>query len=681
MKMYLLRKQALIAVPSVLLLLAIISPVCGYRDAAASEIPIEGAVYHVHRPDNSHKTYLDIVIGGSFSGTLPDDIDSIAVAGPKGVLPAGKDDFNYNPQSRAFWVVLPGLPEIGTYSFRVTSGNSFGSATDTQTLVKTIPIPDRSKLRPAKDEISSCRTPTFMWSLIDDRNALYYQLQLRDSNRRCVYKTDYIEDISSIRIPPDILSPGETYQWRIIVADSPDWIKLNNRSQSPWETFSTDQTIKPCGYEYTVPVDAGEDWEISSLKDEGMDPAKINKLMNEILDENLRDIHSVLIVKNGKLVLEEYFYGYTRQALHSMMSVSKSVTSLLIGIARDQKKITSIDTKISEFFPSYKYISWDDLKNTIRLRHVLSMTAGLDWNDWDYPDTDPRSTSQAMIRSKDWTKFVLERKMVDTPGKNFVYSNGLTILLGEILRNAAGVYADKFAEKYLFDPLGIADFSWQKLSDGTVITAWGLKLRPRDMAKIGYMMLREGRWKGSQIVSSSWVQESTKAQVKGDILLGSGYGYQWWCGRTFINDKSLETFYAAGKGGQYIFVCPELDLVAVFTSKPEAHPMGELIPQIIMVNHIIPATLPPLPPRRPIKLDSDILENYAGDYEYKRLKMPLAIFKTGDTLYFRNEQETFYGTSKFIGDFQAKFIKDKGGAIEHIYVSVGFGIWQFDKIE
>ena len=158
-----------------------------------------------------------------------------------------------------------------------------------------------------------------------------------------------------------------------------------------------------------------------------------------------------------------------------------------------------------------------------------------------------------------------------------------------------------------------------------------------------------------------------------------------------MNNKSIETFYAAGKGGQYIFVCPALDLVTVFTSKPEAHPMGELIPQIIMVNHIIPAALPPLPPRRTIKLDLDILENYVGDYEYKRLKMPLAIFKMGDDLYFRNEQETgvllpqaetqFYGTSKFIGDFHAKFIKDKNGAIEHVYVPVGFGIWQFDKIK
>jgi CubicO group peptidase (beta-lactamase class C family) len=296
-----------------------------------------------------------------------------------------------------------------------------------------------------------------------------------------------------------------------------------------------------------------------------------------------------------------------------------------------------------------------------------------------------------MYPSFDWIRFILEREIVDPPGKNFVYSNGLTMLLGEILRNATGEYADKFAEEYLFDPLGISDFSWQKLPDGTIITAWGLKLRPCDMAKIGYMMLKEGKWKDKQIVSSSWVKESTKAQSAGDLLLGSGYGYQWWRGSTFINNKSIEAFYAAGKGGQYIFVSPELNLVTVFTSKPDDHPMGELQPQILMANYIIPAMLPPVPPRRSVKLDSEILETYVGDYEYQRLKIPVTIFKKGDNLFFKTAQETgvlfaetvtrFYGTSKEIGNFQATVVKYNKGEIKNLTIQVGFGTWQFDKIK
>jgi len=690
-KMNLLRKEALQGLFSSLLIFFLIIAGCVNQVNANGEIPIEGAICHVHRPDGSHKTYLDVVVGSSFSGKLPDDIDSITVSGPNGDLSIGKEDFNYNPQWRAFWIVQPGFPENGKYTFKLVSGNSSGSSTDTQSIVKTIPIPDISKFKPPMAETDSCLTPTFSWSLINQPNALYYQLEIRDLNRKHVYRADYVRDMFSMRIPPDILKPGMTYQWRVRVADGPNWITLNNRSQSQWVTFSRNQVLTPCNYQYSVPAKADDDWEISSLKDEGINPGKIKELMLDILNGNIQDIHSVLIVKNGKLVLEEYFHGYDRNKTHSMMSVSKSITSILIGIGKDQKKIPDMDRKIYEFFPSYRDISRDDLKNTIRLKHVLSMTAGLDWNDWDYPDTDPRSTSQAMIRSDDWIKFVLERKVVDTPGKNFVYSNGLTILLGEILRNATGVYADKFAEEYLFDPLGISDFSWEKLPNGTIITAWGLKLRPRDMAKIGYMMLKDGKWKGKQIVSSAWVKESTKAQVEGDILLGSGYGYQWWRGRTSINNKRIETFYAAGKGGQYIFVCPALDLVTVFTSKPENHSMGELQPQIIMVNYIIPAMLAPAPPRKTVKLDSDILETYVGDYEYQRLKIPLTIFMKGDSLFFRNEQETgvlfpetetqFFGTSNEIGDFQVNFFKDKNGNIKHFIVQVGFGIWQFDKIQ
>jgi CubicO group peptidase (beta-lactamase class C family) len=690
--MCLLREQILRILLLVVLFFATIFSGCEYRNAAASEIPIEGAIYHVHRPDGSHKTYLDVFVGRSFSGILPDDVDLITVTGPNGDLPIGKDDFNYNPQWRVFWIVLPGFPEIGTYTFKLISGNSFGFATDTQSIVKTIPIPDVSKFKPAKAETDSCLTPTFSWSSINDPNALYYQLQIRALNRKQVYRTGFVRDMFAVRIPLDVLKPGMTYQWRVRVADDSNWITINNRSQSQWVTFSRNQVIKPCSYQYDVPQKTDDDWEISSLNDEGIDPGKINELMLNILNGNIQDIHSVLIVKNGKLVLEDYYHGYARNKTHRMMSVSKSITSILIGIAKDQKKIANIDKKIYEFFPSYKDISWDDQKNEIRLKHVLTMTAGLDWNAWDYSDTDLRNSTNAMTRSDDWIKFVLERKVIDTPGKNFVYSNGLTLLLGEILRNTTGLYADKFAEEYLFGPLGISDFSWQKLPDGTINTAWGLNLRPRDMAKIGYMILKGGQWNGKQIVSPAWVKESTKAHVEEDLLLGSGYGYQWWLGRTFINNQNIEIFYAAGKGGQYIFVCPSLDLVTVFTSKSGDNPNGEFRPQIIMVKYIIPAVLTPSPPRRTIKLDSKMVEKYVGDYEFQKLNIPLTIFREGDSLFFKSPDEEkgelfpatetqFFGTSKKIGDFQVNFFKDKKGEIKHFIVQVGFGIWQFDKIK
>ena len=660
--------------------------------AAEKEIPIEGAVYHVHRSDGSHKTYLDIVVGRSFSGQLPDGIDSITVSGPNGDLPLGKDDFNYNPQWRAFWIVRPGFPEIGKYTFKVVSGDSSGFATDTQSVVKTIPIPDKSKFKPTGAESDSCRTPVFAWSSIMHPSALYYQLQIRDLNRQHVYRTAYVRDMSSVRIPPDILKPGMTYQWRVRVADGPDWIALNNRSQSRWVKFSRNRVITSCKYQYDIPAKTYGDWAVSSLEEEGIDSAKINEMMLDILDGNIREIHSVLIIKNGRLVLEDYFYGYTRNQTHLVASVTKSITSILIGIAKDQNKIPGVDKKIYEFFPSYKDIGRDDQKNEIRLKHVLTMTAGLDWNAWEYPDSDMRNTTTAMARSDDWIRFTLERKAVDTPGKTFVYSNGLTMLLGAILRNATGLDADKFAEEYLFGPLGITDFSWQKQPNGSPIAAWGLKLRPRDMAKIGYMMLRNGKWKDKQIVSSTWVRESTQAHVEDYILLGSGYGYQWWRGLAFLNNKKIEIFYAAGKGGQYIFVCPSLDLVTVMTSKAGVHEMAEFKPQLIMINSILPAMLPPSPPRKSIKLDSKAIEKYVGDYEFQKFKIPLTIFREDDRLFFRSPDEEkgelfpetktqFFGSSKEIGDFQVNFFEDARGEIKYCSVQVGFGFWQFDKIK
>jgi len=663
---------------------------CYLQAVADPTIPIKGAVYHVHQSDGSHKTYFDVVVGHSFIGNLPEDIDSISVTGPNGILPIEKDDFNYNPKSRDFWLIRPGLPQLGKYTFKIVSGNFIGSASDTQSFVFTIPIPDISKLKPTLAETISCRTPAFSWASIIGSNPLFYQLQIRDINRKYVYKTGYNKDMLTVKIPPGLLNPGMAYQWRIRVADGRDWITLNNRSQSRWVTFTMDEMVKPCNYQYSVPLEVDDGWKVASLEDAGINSDKINALMNTILDGNIDNIHSVLVVRNGKIVLEDYFYGYAPHQIHSVMSVSKSISSILIGIGNDQTKIPSVDKKIYELFHTNRDITWDELKKMIRLKHVLNMTAGLDWNDIDYPDTDSRSTTGAMVRSDDWIDFVLSRKAINTPGKTFVYSNGLTILLGEILRNATGMHADKFAEEYLFKPLGISEFNWQKLQDGTVITAWGLSLKPRDMAKIGYIMLKGGKWKGQQVVSSTWVKESTQAHLEGDIVLGSGYGYQWWRGHTFINDKRIETFYAAGKGGQYIFICPELDLIAVFTSKDLGNPNGEILPQNIMVKYIIPATQPPSSPMGTVNLDESLIETYVGDYEYKKLKIMLTIFREGDKLLFRNNRETgelipetktqFIGTSKVIGDFKAYFSNDEKGEVYFLTIHYGFRIWQFDRV-
>jgi hypothetical protein len=204
MKMHLPEKKTLRVLLLAVSFIAIISPGYEHPNAAASEIPIEGAVYSVHRSDGSIKTYIDVVIGRRFPGRLPADIDSIIVSGPGGDLSIDKDDFNYYPQWRAFWTARPGSPEVGTYTFKVTSGNRSGYATDTQSAFIKIPLPDAREFHPANGEPVTCTPPIFSWQKLNNDRPLFYQVEIRDINRKHVYRSRYVKDMESVRLPPAI---------------------------------------------------------------------------------------------------------------------------------------------------------------------------------------------------------------------------------------------------------------------------------------------------------------------------------------------------------------------------------------------------------------------------------------------------------------------------------------------
>ena len=426
-------------------------------------------------------------------------------------------------------------------------------------------------------------------------------------------------------------------------------------------------------YLYQVPEETGDGWETSPLQAEGVDFERVAELIRNILNRNFENIHSVLLVKNGKLILEEYFYGYDRDKKHQMRSATKSVTSILVGIAKDRKMIQSVDQKIYEYFPEYEEIDWSAPKNKITLKHVLTMTAGLDWNEWTYPDSDTRSSIYGMARSDDWIEYVLQKGIEQPPGEIFNYSSGLSLVLGAILKNKTGLYANDFADKYLFGPLGISEFSWQQGPNGMVYTSGGdrgLWLRPRDMAKIGLLFLNKGNWKGQQIVSPEWVNESTKSHVNA-FFAGSEYGYQWWRGEKAIGNRTIGVFYAAGHGGQYIFVCPSLDLVAVFTSKVYGNPLGVARPQVMMADHIIPAIVSLSTSQKNIEPEPKLKSEYTGEYESKLLRVKMSIFEEGNDLsckVFRGQtkmlyesENKFFGTLKKIGDVQFMFFRDEDG--------------------
>ena len=192
-----------------------------------------------------------------------DDIDLIKVSGPHGDLSIGKDDFNYNPQWRSFWIVRPTTPDIGTYTFKVTSGNSSGLASDIQSNVTRIPLPDTNQFSPARGETVTCTPPIFSWKKLNYDTPLFYQVEIRDINRKHVYRTHYVRDMESVRLSPNILKLSKSYQWRVRVADGADWHSLNNRSQSSWVSFTTNKNFNSCKYSYHIPLKYS--WELGDI--------------------------------------------------------------------------------------------------------------------------------------------------------------------------------------------------------------------------------------------------------------------------------------------------------------------------------------------------------------------------------------------------------------------------------
>jgi len=319
-----------------------------------------------------------------------------------------------------------------------------------------------------------------------------------------------------------------------------------------------------------IPEQIGDGWEARPMRSVGLDPLQVAELVEEIEEGQYGKVHSCLIVKNGALVLEEYFNGYDRDLVHRMYSMTKSVTSALVGIAIGDGLIDGVDEKVIQFFPEYVDDDWDARKDQITLKHLLMMSAGLQYDEHTYPYGDHRNSHAQMSASDDWMEWVLTQPMVAEPGTEFAYSTGNSFLFSRILCEATGVPATVFAEQRLFGPLGIEDYYWAE-HDGWPSTggsSGGLYLRPRDLAKFGQMYLDGGKWKGKQIVPEDWVVESLAPRI--DAWWDGQYGYQWWLFDSQVGDQIISWFAARGYGDQLIAVFPSLDLVVVFTSGNES---------------------------------------------------------------------------------------------------------------
>jgi len=338
-------------------------------------------------------------------------------------------------------------------------------------------------------------------------------------------------------------------------------------------------------YTYKIPEQLNDGWEVSSLSEVGMDVSIIESITENILNDQYKGIHSMLIVKDGALVFEEYFKNHTRDELQTIYSITKSITSSLIGIAINVGFLPGVEDSVLRYFPQYHIPEIE--KQNLQIEHILTLTTGIEWDEKSYPYTDPRNSEYQMVQSDDWMEFVLQQPLVFTPGERFNYNTGAVHLLSAVIKQSTKQFADEYAGQFLFEPLGITEYEWNTDNLGypcTGATFQGLKMKARDLAKYGFLHLNQGKWKGNQVIPEVWVEESTKKHV--DVDSDREFGYLWWIGSYSMNEKEITHFYAAGFGGQTIHIVPELDLMIVFTCWDNAQDAEIFVPMIMIYSAI-----------------------------------------------------------------------------------------------
>lgn len=338
-------------------------------------------------------------------------------------------------------------------------------------------------------------------------------------------------------------------------------------------------------------------WVGAAPAEVGLDAKSLSGLDAFLRQWPKHNIHAVVIVRRGKLVFERYFSGRERQWMewsapvqfspetkHDIRSITKSVTSLLIGLALNEQQFPPLDSSVVDHFPEYADLR--TIKNAhITFRHLLTMTHGQRWDErrsWKSQANNERH----LLEAKDPYRYVLQQRMALPPGILFNYSGGATSLLAAALAKAVGRRIDIYARERLFEPLGITDVEWLSFTGNAELAAFaGLRLRPRDLAKLGQLMADSGRWNGRQVLPAWWIAESTRPHVNAEGHAALYYGYHWWLGRSLLNGHDLSWIAGFGAGGQHLFIVPGLDLVVVVNAFEQRH----YIPNAILNQFVLPA--------------------------------------------------------------------------------------------
>ncbi|MDF2176933.1 serine hydrolase [Aliiglaciecola sp. CAU 1673] len=352
----------------------------------------------------------------------------------------------------------------------------------------------------------------------------------------------------------------------------------------------------PTPYSYQVPTSANDGWQTAHLADFGINDYALSTMMDRIRQNQsgYRHIDHILIVKDNKLLFDErirtqldstdHRVGNQDIDVHTLYSVTKSIASALIGIAIDQGVISDVEIEVHQYFGHKQPIAnWNDAKASIRLKDWLTMRHGYQWDEWDGTDLLGQMNS-----APDPLAFLLNRPMSTEPGTTFAYSTGVSYALGTLLELTSGQTVDSFLEQNLLSPLGIEKYNYWTVG-GQLHTGGALYLTARDLAKIGQLFLNKGNWQGEQVISTQWVEESTRRHVD---LQTSGYGYQWWTSDFMVNGQSVPTYRGEGLGGQHLIVLPTLNAVVVILGRAYNYQQQqEYRWDGWMLNHILPSLL------------------------------------------------------------------------------------------
>jgi hypothetical protein len=337
-------------------------------------------------------------------------------------------------------------------------------------------------------------------------------------------------------------------------------------------------------------------WARSTFAAERLDSAPLDSLHAAILAGTYGNIDRLVVIRNGRLVMSERYprdyvevsrgkgsfigcgagaecgalgrvpgYNYfdprthpwhEGRDVHSLQSVTKSVTATAVGAAMQQGLIAGVDVPLLSFLDDYDLSRVDPRLWRARLADLLTMRTGIEWHEQDRP-LDGTNTTAQLEMSADWVQFTLAQPMDADPGTKWAYNSGGSHLMSAVIRKATGLTVDAFAERQLFGPLGITDYHWKKTPTGLPDTEGGLYLEAEQLAKIGYLYLKDGVWDGQRILPQGWAREATSR-----IVEEPGYGYQWWR----LDRDSIEVWAGLGFGGQFLLVLPAYDLIGVMNA-------------------------------------------------------------------------------------------------------------------